>query len=169
MPFSHDLLEQAKHLANSEKKKPRQASLRRGVSTAYYALFHLLIHEASLNWRRVDQRAILARLFEHGKMKAASDKQRGECNRYIGSSPPPTPGRELDCIRHLRHVAGTFSQVQQQRHVADYDSSKQWTRTEVLTLMDLVQEAFESWREIRDEPTAQTYLISLLGTPRADR
>ena len=46
MPYAHDLLEQAKHLANREKKRPRQASLRRAVSTAYYALFHLLIHEA---------------------------------------------------------------------------------------------------------------------------
>jgi hypothetical protein len=38
MPYAHDLLEQAKHLANREKKRPRQASLRRAVSTAYYAL-----------------------------------------------------------------------------------------------------------------------------------
>jgi uncharacterized protein (UPF0332 family) len=45
MPYCDDLLEQALHLAKREKKKPRQASLRRAVSTAYYALFHLLIHE----------------------------------------------------------------------------------------------------------------------------
>jgi hypothetical protein len=72
MPYPAHLLEQAKHLANREKKRPRQASLRRAVSTAYYALFQLLIHEATLNWRRVDQRALLARFFEHGKMKAAT-------------------------------------------------------------------------------------------------
>jgi len=41
MAFPNDLLEQAKHLAIREKKRPRQASLRRAVSTAYYALFHL--------------------------------------------------------------------------------------------------------------------------------
>jgi uncharacterized protein (UPF0332 family) len=57
MPYPADLLEQAKHLANREKKRPRQASLRRAVSTVYYALFHLLVHEATLNWRRVEQRA----------------------------------------------------------------------------------------------------------------
>ena len=76
MPYPEDLLEQAKHLANREKKKPRQASLRRSVSTAYYSLFQLLIREATLNWRRVDQRAVLARFFEHGRMKAASEKTR---------------------------------------------------------------------------------------------
>src|SRR5712692_5365690 len=48
MPYADDLLEQARHLANREKKRPRQASLRRAVSTAYYALFHLLISEALL-------------------------------------------------------------------------------------------------------------------------
>jgi len=40
------LLEQAWHLAGRERTRPRQASLRRAVSTAYYAFFHFLIREA---------------------------------------------------------------------------------------------------------------------------
>lgn len=164
MPFPDHLLEQAQHLANRERKRPRQASLRRAVSTAYYALFHLLIHEATLNWKRVDQRSVLARFFEHGKMKAASDKQRAECNRFISSNPPAGP--ELDCYRHLHNIADTFFQSQQQRHTADYDNSKQWTRTEVLTQVTLVQGAFSSWKAIREEPLAQAFLISLLGYPK---
>ncbi|MEZ5353982.1 MAG: hypothetical protein R2762_15190 [Bryobacteraceae bacterium] len=158
------MLEQAQHLANREKKRPRQASLRRAVSTAYYAPFHLLIHEATLNWRRVNQRATLARFFEHGKMRAASDKQRAECNRFINSNPPAGP--ELDCYRHLHSISDAFFQAQQQRHTADYDNSKQWTRTEALTQVTLVQGAFASWRAIRKEPLAQVYLISLLGNPK---
>jgi hypothetical protein len=134
MPFAHDLREQAHHLANREKKRPRQASLRRAVSTAYYALFHLLISEATRNWKRVDQRPLLARLFEHGKMKAASDKQRADCDRFMNSNPRPSPGPQLDCMQHLFRVAHTFFQAQQQRHTADYDNSTQWTRTEALTL-----------------------------------
>jgi len=67
MAFGDDLLEQAQHLANRERKEPRQASLRRAVSTAYYALFHLLISEATLNWKRAEYRDALARVFEHGK------------------------------------------------------------------------------------------------------
>ena len=50
MAFADDLLEQAYHLANRESGDPKQASLRRAVSTAYYALFHLLIDEAVGNW-----------------------------------------------------------------------------------------------------------------------
>lgn len=41
MAFPDDLLEQAVHLARREPGRPRQASLRRAISTAYYALFHL--------------------------------------------------------------------------------------------------------------------------------
>lgn len=45
MPFPEDLLQQAYDLASKEPENPKQTSLRRAVSTAYYALFHLLIDE----------------------------------------------------------------------------------------------------------------------------
>jgi len=152
MVLPDHLLEQAMHLANRERKRPRQASLRRALSTAYYALFHLPIHEATLNWKRVEQRPLLARFFEHGRMKTASERQKAECNRFIHSQPPPAANHYLHCVRHLQNVADMFVQAQQQRHSADYDNSKQWTRTEVLTQIALIEGAFDSWREIRDEP-----------------
>jgi hypothetical protein len=43
MGIAEDLLRQADHLATYEGSNPSQASLRRAVSTAYYALFHLLV------------------------------------------------------------------------------------------------------------------------------
>ena len=163
MAYADHLLEQARHLANRERRRPRQASLRRAVSTAYYALFHLLISEATLNWKRADQRALLARFFEHGKMKTASERQRGECNRFINTT--PSPGPELDCVTHLHRVAVAFLDSQQQRHTADYDNATQWDRAEALALISQVESAFESGRVIRDEPAAHAYLISLLGNP----
>ena len=42
-----DLLSQAELLARKEPRRPRQASLRRAVSSAYYALFHFLVGEVS--------------------------------------------------------------------------------------------------------------------------
>lgn len=166
MPYPDHLLEQARHLANREKKRPRQASLRRAVSTGYYALFHLLIHEATLNWKRVEQRALLARFFEHGRMKSACEKQKSLCKDYFSAQPPPAPGPDSGCMSALQIVANTFLQSQQQRHVADYDNSKVWTRVEVLTMIQLVEEAFESWHKIREHRLAQEFLISLLGNPR---
>jgi hypothetical protein len=74
MALSDDLLEQANHLANREPKRPRQASLRRAVSTAYYSLFHLLVSSAISQWKSPQQRAQMARGFEHRAMKEASKK-----------------------------------------------------------------------------------------------
>ena len=74
MAFAEDLLKQAFFLLNKEPKTPTQASLRRSVSTAYYALFHLLIHDASANWTRPDTRDYLARAFDHKTMKEASTR-----------------------------------------------------------------------------------------------
>jgi uncharacterized protein (UPF0332 family) len=165
MPFAEQLLEQAHHLANREKKRPRQASLRRAVSTAYYALFHLLIHEATRNWKRAAQRTLLARGFEHGQMKKACEKKRSELNAFMKTVPPPAPS-EFAVAQHLYTVVDTFIQAQQQRHTADYDNSSQWTRTEVLAQIATVTTAFQSWRAIRNENLAQDYLIYLLVKER---
>jgi hypothetical protein len=74
MALADDLLEQAHHLAKREPKRPRQASLRRAVSTAYYSLFHLLISSAILQWKGVHQRSQMARGFERGPMKSTFSK-----------------------------------------------------------------------------------------------
>ena len=161
MPFAQDLPEQSHHLANREPRRPRQASLRRAVSTAYYALFHLLIQEATRNWRKAPQRALLARAFEHGRMRTAGDKKRMDLNRFMRQSPPPA-AKQRAVAQHLHTVVTTFIQAQEQRHTADYDNSKQGTRTEVLTQIANVMTAFESWHEIRDEELAQDYLVYLL-------
>jgi uncharacterized protein (UPF0332 family) len=138
MPFSHDLLEQARHLANREPKRPRQASLRRAISTAYYSLFHFLTTATVRNWRTVRQRAVLARAFDQRKMKEVCAKTR---NKQF-------PGANAPVVKHLKNVAATFVALQQQRHSADYDNSKRWTRTEVLTQIESAQAAFDSWAAI---------------------
>jgi hypothetical protein len=47
MSLPDDLLEQAGHLASRERTKPKQASLRRAISVSYYAVFHLLVDDAT--------------------------------------------------------------------------------------------------------------------------
>ncbi len=73
MSFHADLLEQARHLLRREPRRPKQASLRRAVSAAYYALFHLLVHESSQRLisgtAQARLRALTARAFEHGAMR----------------------------------------------------------------------------------------------------
>ena len=161
MAFADDLLEQAYHLANRERRKPRQASLRRAVSTGYYALFHLLISEATLNWKRVGQRHALARVFEHGKMKNACLRKVGELNVYFTSKPQAS--FELTNAQHLMIVAKTFIQSQQKRHAADYDNSRVWTRTAATSQIKFISDAFQSWQVIRNEQASQAFLVSLFG------
>src|SRR5882724_9936598 len=112
MQFADDLLEQAYGLAHKEAANPKQASLRRAVSTAYYALFHLLIGEAVGKWAVERQRSIVARTFEHAKMKGICD----EVIKNFKSGAPVPP--------ELNTVAQNFIQLQQQRHTADYDNSR---------------------------------------------
>src|SRR5260370_39518095 len=128
MAYADDLLELAQLLANLEPSNA--ARLRRAVSTAYYALFRLLISEATLNWGRPELRSELGRVFEHGKMKSASVEKRSALNADFGRNPDPT---ELVVSRHLYTVANTFIRVQQKRNDADYDTGKEWNQTDVLT------------------------------------
>lgn len=158
--FHSDLLEQAEHLAKRERSRPKQASLRRAVSTAYYALFHLLISEAVGNWRRPEQRASLARSFDHGRMKTAYREERARIT--AGMSTHPDPAR----ANALLGLATTFLDMQEQRHAADYDSAVTWTRTDVLGKIRAVKAAFVGWASIRDEQEAQDFLLSLFVRKR---
>jgi uncharacterized protein (UPF0332 family) len=153
--FADDLLEQAYHLARREKRKPKQASLRRAVSTAYYSLFHLLIAEAVANWRRRDQRAALARAFDHGRMRNASKEV-----------PSKVPGQDPGVVADLKMVANTFIQLQRQRYAADYDNSKKWSRSDALEQINEATRAFQRWRRIRTQEIAQDYLLSFLSVKR---
>lgn len=149
MAFADDLLEQAHDLAHKEAVNPKQASLRRAVSTAYYALFHLLIDEAVSKWAIERQRSILARTFEHGKMKGICD----DVLKAVKSGAPLPP--------ELNTVADAFIQLQQHRHTADYDNSKQWSRSDVVNVLTLATGAFAAWRAISTQDAAQDYLLQL--------
>ena len=49
MALADELLDQAIYLASIRPGQPNEASLRRAVSAAYYALFHLLTAAAASN------------------------------------------------------------------------------------------------------------------------
>jgi uncharacterized protein (UPF0332 family) len=160
MPFPNDLLEQARHLANREPKRPKQASLRRAVSTAYYAVFHLLSIETAKNWKRPAERSTVARMLDHTPMVKVCTTKRDELAKYFKTRPPAS--HELDVLKHLHLIANNFVLMLQHRHTADYDSSTKWSRTDVLEKIESVEAAFQSWRRIRTEHDAQNFLATLL-------
>ena len=151
MPFAEALLRDAHHLADRGGSKPRQSSLRRAVSTAYYALFHLLIADFVMNWKTKDQRARLGRMFEHKKMVNA---------KLQGRHGGPV---EADLIRVIK----AFAQLQDERHSADYDVGRSWTRSDVKTRLKIADEAFAAWKRIRKQKLAQDHLLTMFGARRA--
>jgi uncharacterized protein (UPF0332 family) len=157
--YHDDLLAQALGLVHREPKNPKQASLRRAVSTAYYALFHLLISEAVANWNRVPLRAALERAFDHGVMKAAA-------NRIQDARRFPFTGEDPRIVASLRAVAKTFAELQEKRHIADYDNATFWTRTEALAWVKSAEQAFATWKSIRREEIAQAFLVALIVKKR---
>ena len=152
MAFPDDLLNDAFHLAARGGRNPKQSSLRRAVSTAYYALFHLLVADFVLNWKPKDQRVRLGRMFEHSKMRNASFKP-------ASSSLTPV---EAD----LKNVISAFALLQDERHSADYDVASIWTRDDVTTTLAIAAEAFKAWKSIRREKIARDHLLTMFGARR---
>jgi hypothetical protein len=157
MPYHDDLLRLASDLI--EKDGTSQADLRRAVSTAYYALFHLLISEATLNWRREISRNALGRMFDHGLMKKVS-------SRIEDAKRTPFVGEDPSAVSGLRVIAKIFVELQDLRHIADYDNGTFWTPLDAIVPVASAKTTFQVWHEIKDTNIAQEYLVSLLIRPR---
>jgi uncharacterized protein (UPF0332 family) len=147
MGFPEDLLQLANEPLLAD--EPNQASLRRAVSTAYYALFHLLIDEAVSIWPVERHRSDLARTFEHGRMKKVCEDLVRRVNR--GANLPV----------ELSTVAQSFIELQHHRHTADYDNSRQWSVLDVSIVWLQAEDAFVAWRAICDQDAAQDFLLQL--------
>jgi hypothetical protein len=160
MAYPDDLLQFAQEIASLHSDEAHQPSLRRALSTAYYALFHLLISDAISNCTDPQFRATLARAFDHGPMKQASEKKLSELNDFFDQRPPEGPERIIKY--HLYNVAETFSQAQHNRNEADYNLLRECQPTQVSLLLEGIADAFKSWTIIRHEPVARDYLISML-------
>lgn len=166
MSLPKELLDQARHLITKEPRRPRQASLRRGVSAAYYALFHELTDASSrflisgTGPGRRELRQALRRSYVHGDMKSVS-------NSFAGGTPPQLWQPAAGVISgDLRKVAETFVELQEARHEADYDHARAWTRQEAIDLVRRAEQAFEAWHRAIAGRDAAAYLVALLARSR---
>ena len=157
MAYHDDLLKQALQLSHSTPLT--QAGLRRAVSSAYYAVFHLLIAEAVSNWSNAALRPALGRAFDHGIMKTAS-------NRLLNTKDFPFAGEVQAVADGLRFVARTFVQLQEDRHFADYNLTKDLELTDALSQVKSAENVFAIWSTIGTEQIAQEYLVSLVVRQR---
>jgi hypothetical protein len=162
----HDLLEQAEHLVRRERQRPKQASLRRGISTAYYALFHLLVADgASLLSppQPPELRLLIQRAFNHGNMRTVC-RDFVQANAVAGRARIPATRAPLTfpLEPHLVQVLEAFVGLQEARHQADYDPTKTWNRLAAVTHVATARRAFVSWRAIRRSPNAAVFVAALL-------
>lgn len=163
MSLHHDLLEQARHLAKRERRRPRQASLRRSISAAYYAVFHLLVHEGSsllASGTGVPRlKRMFTRGFHHEEMKTVSQavarrQWPGKIAANIGTEP---------ISDNLAMIAERFVEFQEYRHDADYDIMQRYSRGEVDAMLDQVQQIFDIWSNIRKDPATRIFLAALFA------
>ena len=162
MAYADDLLRYSREMVRRHPNETHQPSLRRALSSAYYALFHLLIGDAVANCTDPRFRATLARMFDHGPMKNVCENTVDRIINLFHPNPPAEPERTIQF--HLYNVAETFSQAQQNRNEADYNLLKEWQPNQVSLLIEGVEEAFKSWYKIREDQAAKDFLISMLPT-----
>jgi len=151
--LADELLEDARHLAAKGVAEKRASCMRRAVSTAYYAVFHLLVDDFVGHWPFGDQRARLARMFDHKKMRDAAFTPVNEKN--------PTSSEAS-----LVNIKTAFRQLQADRHRADYDLSWNIVGTDVENAINLAEDTFAQWGSIRAEDIARNYLLSMFGANR---
>jgi hypothetical protein len=151
--YHDDLLAQSLQLVRTSPSS--QLTLRRAVSAGYYAVFHFLISEATANWNNAPLRTALGRAYDHGIMKTAS-------NRILNTKDFPFFGEDPTVVAKLRSVAQIFIQLQEDRHFADYNLTKDLDPVEALTQVKSAERIFNTWPTIRAEQIAQAYLVSLL-------
>jgi hypothetical protein len=162
MAIPHDLLEQARILAQpgTGRGRPRQASLRRAVSTAYYAVFHLLSADATAQASPAGPAGLRERVqrsLQHATMKAAANAfQSNAVPRRIGAlmaGPVPVT---------LVSVARGFVHLQEERHNADYDLADQFDRNRVQGLIRETERVFRDWTAVRNTDEARVFLAALM-------
>ncbi len=179
MSLPRDLLEQAGHLALREAKRPKQASLRRAVSAAYYALFHLLIRDAAFNaapsvppgLRELVERALghadmkhVCRGFVAGNEAYLKSIARGPARAFNTGEVPPSTRKVLifPLEPNLILVMSTSVDLQEARHEADYDTTSTWNRMDVLRQVQRARNAFSAWASVRSTPNAAVLKAALL-------
>ena len=152
-----------RHLALRETSgRPRQAQLRRAVSSAYYGLFHFLVDKASrsiIGGGKENEalRAILSRMFEHASMKCTSAAfAAGSLPKKLapGLSGAPIPP-------NLQLIAKIFRTLQGRRHEADYDLLLRFSRADVVSLIDDVDHAVKLWPTVATDRATRLYLLAL--------
>lgn len=164
MSIAADLLDQAKGLLDSKRPenrgRPKQVDLRRSISTAYYSLFSLLVEEAATAMvgsgsKKKALRGYVSRAISHEAI-------RGACKGFANRNPDDKIKIALAGHRipgDLAYIAITCHDLQIERHEADYNFIRSFTKDEA---MDIVEEVHRKWKIIKDNEATKVFLTALV-------
>lgn len=164
---SEDLLSRADVLAQI-KDDSTTIHFRGAVSSAYYALFHGIIAEATLqevgaDAVRDDDRQVLGRWYGHGEMRRVST---WVIRRARRASVPAGVDELLDYPPPgLVAVAEAFVRLQEARHVADYDHRSGLDAEGAMAAVQMARDALGRLGGLAGERVYGNYLL-LMGAAR---
>jgi hypothetical protein len=139
---------------------------RKAISSAYYALFNLFGSEAVdlvklVVGDELVQRAPgdFSRSIAHDDVKTAAQVF---CKGSGDRVQIPFFG-EVTIPRDLKTVLTTFTEVQDERHTADYNFKLTYSHRIAQEIVERVDEAVRLWSTVRHEPAARLFLLMLIA------
>lgn len=170
MSIPADLLVQARNLATSDTKKPKQANLRRAVSSAYYALFHFISEESAKIVVGSGPQARMRR--DLARRAVAHTRLKEVCQEFLKPTPrnllkPYWPATGTPGNADISTVCDNFMALQVLRHTADYDFTVKISRFEALDACDKAKEAIDAWNKLknRDPDAVALFAMCILLWP----
>jgi hypothetical protein len=161
------LLEQADRLiAPPGGGAPRQADLKRAISTAYYAVFHAVLTAAADDFVGVTHRsspryALLYRSIGHGSLRTLCEDatKKTISPKYAGYA--PTTGFGPDLIA----LATAVIDLQEKRHSADYDPLFRVNMSDAILAVATARSAVARFRSA-NTVLRRAFLSLVVFTPR---
>jgi uncharacterized protein (UPF0332 family) len=152
-----------------QRGRPNAATLKRCISTAYYAVFSLLVHAASSmlagnSAERKELRGYVARAFAHNEMAEV-------CKGFASGNPSKGLKPCLPSVisTDLKDIATTFRSLQQSRHDADYNILQKPKKTEARQAIEDAKRVFQSWDNVKGTDEARIFLLALLVDERVKK
>lgn len=162
---SGHLLDQAERLIGPTRSgRPRQVDIRRSISAAYYAVFHKLLTAAADEFAGINRRsgaeyALIYRGVDHRRARdlCIEALKSGASGRYRPYLPRDRLGDDMLAF------AQALTDLQQERHSADYDPLLTVTVTDARLAIDTARRAIGQWQRA---PAEQRRLfVTLLCFP----
>jgi hypothetical protein len=102
-------------------------------------------------------RALLQRSFNHAALLKV-------CDKFLIQNLPTSLSKMVGALvsPDLRSVALAFKQLQEARHIADYDLNATWNRARSQRDVQVAREPFSRWALVRRQSDANIFLLSFL-------